>query len=146
MDTTLITLSKNTLSRGNSISLSLIFGIVYAGLGSAYLGFFDPNADSLALGFIILMAFSGWLAFLILLASSWKRVGILSLPSHILITLAIGVVSSIVTWPLFVAYMTKQPVFLVIGLCILPVLLTYLAYWLALRSTKTESPISPDEH
>lgn len=141
---TIITLSKKTLSVGHAIMLSLIFGIIYAGLGNAYLGFVDPSADPLALLFVIAMAFFGWLAFLVLVVSFWKRVGILSLPSHILITMGTAIVSSVMTWPPFVPVMYSDSLW-IFGICIVPVLVTYVSYRLAMRSVKSNPAVPSTE-
>ena len=150
MATHLITLSTKKLDRDTAIVLSLIFGVIYAGLGNTYLGAVDRSADTLALAVVLLWAFCGWLAFLILVRVRWKTVGVLSFPSHVIVTLAIGVTCSVITWPPSIALMYSSRfgsvlAFLVIcGVCAAIVaLLTYAAYMLALRSVEKDKRRNP---
>ena len=99
----IITASPKPLTSDNAILLSLIFGVIFAGLGVAYLGFADPHADPLALLLIIFLAFSSWLGFLIVLRLLWKSVAVLSFASHTIVTFVVAIISAIVIWPLSIA-------------------------------------------
>lgn len=141
MGTGLITPSTKKLEGDNAIVLSLIFGVVYVGLGNTYLGLVDPSADPLALAMVLFVTFCGWLGFLIPLRARWKAFGVLSFPSHVIVTLGLGVVSSAITWPLSIAVMYSSRFGSVLAFVLVcaffggfVTVLTYAAYTLALRS------------
>ena len=139
MASKIITASQKALTSDNAILLSLIFGVAFAGLGVAYLGFADPHADPLALLLIIVLAFLSWLGFLIVLRSSWKSVAMISFPSHTIVTLVVAVVSAIVIWPLSIAIIYKAQDFstVVVVAIMNPLaaaIIAFVAYRLSIRS------------